>query len=68
MTRQPSLDLLQLTEEELHDARQAVREMAYFKWQAAGCPDNQSLKFWLEAELEWVEYRYVPDHEVFPSK
>ena len=67
MTRQPSLNLLQLTEDELEMAQQTVREMAYLKWQAAGCPEDQSLKFWLEAELEWVEYRYVPDHDVIPT-
>ena len=64
MTRQPSLELLQLMEDELNVAKQTVREMAYFRWQAAGCPDNQSLRFWLEAELEWVEYQYDPDHDV----
>ena len=68
MTTQPCLDLLQLTADELKSAKQAVREMAYLKWQAAGCPDNQSLRFWLEAELEWVEYRYVPDHDLFQTK
>ena len=65
MTRQPSLDLLQLTEDELSAAKQEVREMAYLKWQAAGCPENESLRFWHEAERAWVEYRYVPDHELF---
>ena len=55
------LDLLQLTDNELMTAKQQVRESAYFKWKAAGCPEGDSLRFWLEAELEWVEYCYVPD-------
>ena len=35
--------------------------MAYFKWQDAGSPDEDPIKFWREAELEWIEYYYVPD-------
>lgn len=30
----------------------AVRENAYFKWQAAGCPCGNDIGFWLEAEAE----------------
>jgi len=58
---QPCLDLLLLTDNELQAAKKQVQEMAYFKWQAAGCPDNAELRFWLDAELEWVEYFYVPN-------
>lgn len=58
---QPSLDSLILTPDELHAAKEQVRRMAYLKWQAAGCPPNEALRFWLEAELEWIEYRYIPD-------
>ncbi len=58
---QPSLDLLLLTEDELKAAKKQVREIAYFKWQAAGCPEDDALTFWLEAELEWIDYYYVPD-------
>ena len=57
----PCLDSLLLTADELAAAKQLVREMAYCKWKAAGCPENESLKFWREAELEWIEYYYVPD-------
>ena len=60
---QPSLDSLLLNEDELQEARRQVQEMAYYKWQHAGCPVGQELRFWLEAELEWVEYYYVPDRE-----
>ncbi len=56
-----SIDNLILTPEERKDARHYVQEMAYSKWQAAGCPDNCALQFWTEAELEWIEYCYVPD-------
>lgn len=29
-----------------------IRERAYLKWQAAGCPDGDGVAFWLEAERE----------------
>ena len=57
---QPSLDTLLLTDAEREAARDHVRRMAYFKWQDAGCPENRALEFWCEAELEWMEYFYVP--------
>ena len=58
---QQCLDLLLLTADELDAARKQVQKMAYFKWQAAGCPNDDALTFWREAELEWIEYFYVPD-------
>ena len=58
---QLSLDLLLLTEDELQVARKQVRDMAYFKWQAAGRPSDGALTFWREAEREWINYHYVPD-------
>jgi hypothetical protein len=30
----------------------AVRELAYFKWEAAGFPEGDGFDFWLEAERE----------------
>ncbi|MBS1985895.1 MAG: DUF2934 domain-containing protein [Bdellovibrionales bacterium] len=30
----------------------AVREHAYYKWEAAGCPCGNDIEFWLEAEAE----------------
>ena len=65
---QPCLDSLILTENELRDAKRQVQQMAYFKWQEAGRPEGDvSRQFWREAELEWIEYHYVPnrncDHE-----
>lgn len=65
---QPCLDRLVLTEAEKETARQSIRKSAYFKWQAAGCPEDGALSFWLEAELEWIEYYYVPDRYPSPSQ
>ena len=57
----PCLDSLVLTEDELQVAREQIEKLAYFKWQAAGSPDDATLTFWREAELEWIAYQYVPD-------
>ena len=57
----PCLDSLMLTENERQAAKEEIEVLAYFEWEKAGRPANASLKFWLEAELEWMEYRYVPD-------
>lgn len=32
--------------------RQQIRELAYKKWENAGCPWGQDREFWLEAEEE----------------
>lgn len=34
---------------------QLIRELAYYKWQHAGCPDDMTIHFWLEAEKEVLE-------------
>ena len=57
----PCLESLLLTEDELEDARTQVRKIAYFKWQEAGSREDDALTFWRQAELEWIEYYYVPD-------
>ena len=59
----PTLDSLLLTEDELSTAREQVREMAYYKWLNAGSPDNTSMANWTAAELEWIEYFYVPHRD-----
>ena len=64
--QQPRLDSLLLTDDELRAARKQVEELAYSKWQAAGCPENGGTRFWREAELEWIEYSYVPDRYPTP--
>ena len=56
-----SLEELVLTEDEIESAREQVKEIAYYKWQRAGCPRDEDLKFWNEAQLEWIAYYYVPN-------
>ena len=29
-----------------------IREAAYFRWEAAGCPNGDGVEFWLAAEAE----------------
>ncbi len=57
----PTIDMLLLTDVEMQAARKQVEKMAYFKWKNAGSPENNSLTFWNTAELEWIEYFYVPN-------
>jgi hypothetical protein len=56
-----TLDSLSLNQEHLQAAREEIRRNAYFKWQKAGCPEGDPLRFWCEAEYEWIEFQYVPD-------
>jgi len=56
-----NLESLELTEEELRLAREQVRRMAFRKWEEAGCPSADPFAFWKDAEIEWIEYYYVPD-------
>ncbi len=59
-----NLESLELTPEELRTARKQVQRMAFLKWQDAGCPSADPFSFWKEAELEWIEYWYVPDRNL----
>ena len=59
--RIPRLETLWLDERDMEAARKEIEALAFCKWQEAGCPDNSALDFWLEAEIEWIEYCYVPD-------
>jgi hypothetical protein len=61
------LESLALTEEELKIARDQVQQMAFRKWQEAGCPSTDPVCFWKDAELEWIEYYYVPDRNLVES-
>lgn len=54
------LESLELSIEQLEMARAQVRERAYEKWQEAGCPPDDGLEYWLEAEREWISRNYVP--------
>ena len=55
------LNSLVLTKEHLQAARQQIEQLAYFKWQQAGCPEGADVEYWLEAEREWIQYQYTPD-------
>ena len=57
-----------LSPDDLKIARQQIEEIAYLKWEKAGCPDDDPLKFWKLAELHWIEYYYVPDREIAESQ
>jgi hypothetical protein len=32
--------------------RKAIQERAYFRWLEAGCPEDQAVQHWLQAEAE----------------
>ena len=34
------------------DEQERIRQAAYYKWEAAGCPCSDGVDFWLEAESE----------------
>jgi hypothetical protein len=34
------------------DSSEKIREAAYYKWEAAGCPCCDGVEFWLQAEAE----------------
>ena len=55
-----SLESLEMGPEELDIARDAIRRLAYQKWELAGKPDSDGSLFWVEAEREWIERWYVP--------
>lgn len=65
-----SLESLQMSEERRKAAQEEIQRNAYFKWQKAGCPEGEDpMRFWREAEYEWIEFNYVPDRAVeFASK
>ena len=47
-----------LTPEQFMDAcEEAIRELAYLKWEEAGCPSGDGHDFWLDAEREVVAAR-----------
>lgn len=57
----PNLEALFLTDEELKAAKQEIMDMAFCKWNDAGCPRDGRQDAYKEALIEWVSYRYVPD-------
>jgi hypothetical protein len=58
-----TLDTLDLTPDELEQAKDRVRQLAFLKWEAAGRPYDGSTKFWLEAERMWIEHEYTPHRD-----
>ncbi len=47
-----------LTPQQIMDAcEEEIRELAYSKWEAAGCPSGDGFDFWLEAEQEVIAAR-----------
>jgi hypothetical protein len=58
------LESLQMSDERRAAAQEEIQRNAYFKWQNAGCPEGDSMRFWREAEYEWIEFNYVPDRAV----
>jgi DUF2934 family protein len=59
-----NLPTLELTPDELKVAEAEVRRKAFEKWLSAGCPECNSIEFWLEAEREWIAFQYVPDRSL----
>ncbi len=47
----------QTTEQFLDACEEAIRELAYLKWEEAGCPSGDGHDFWLEAEREVIAER-----------
>jgi hypothetical protein len=58
-----SLETLELLPEELEAVKEKVRRLAYRHWEAAGSPPNEALRFWLQAEQEWIEHEYTPHRD-----
>ena len=56
----PRLEALLLTAAEVAAAKEDIKKLAFCKWKDAGSPENSERDFWMEAQLEWIEYRYVP--------
>jgi len=47
---------------------QTIREMAYLKWEEAGCPLNDGIEYWLEAERELISYTNMVCELILPCK
>ena len=46
------------TPQQIMDAcEEEIRDLAYAKWEAAGCPSGDGFDFWLEAEQEVIALR-----------
>ena len=46
------------TQQQMHDAyEEAIRDLAYRKWEEAGSPCGDGVNFWLEAEQEVMAFQ-----------
>jgi len=45
----------------------SIREQAYYKWEAAGCPPGDGLEFWVAAEAEINTMLEGPPNNNFTS-
>lgn len=63
-----TIDTLELTQEGRNRAREEIQGMAYRAWERAGRPEGDSLRFWHEAENEWIRFYYVPDRSLQGSR
>jgi len=59
-----TLETLELTEEQRRMARREIERIAYRKWATAGLGLTNALKFWREAEIEWIGFCYVPNRSL----
>lgn len=41
----------------MDSCEEAIRELAFLKWEEAGCPSGDGFDFWLEAEREVMTER-----------
>jgi len=41
-------------------SQDAIRDLAYHKWEQAGCPDGDGVRFWLEAEHDLLANPSIP--------
>ena len=55
-----NFETLELLPEERETVRERIRCLAYEKWAEAGCPEGESVSFWLQAGRTWIEHEYVP--------
>ena len=46
---------------------EAIRDNAYYKWQATGCPTGDGSEFWLEAEKECAANRVAQSQAIVGS-
>jgi hypothetical protein len=62
-----TIDSLELTDEKRKLAREDIQRMAYLAWERAGRPESDPLRFWQEAEGEWIRFHYVPDRTLYSN-